>query len=200
MPSAACGKSVQSPIAEIVESEVSRNSSTTIPLSHSRPHSRANASSATTPIPTTTKSALSDSPSVRMTVSACSRPLIAVTPTPSRKRAPKAACSFKKKSDMIGETARPIGRAISTTVASAPRLAAVAAILSPMNPAPIMTTLGLGARRSADRGGGDFGPDESGPDNDDLGLGAEALADRGRVGDVAQREHPRQIDPRHIEP
>ena len=74
---------------------------------------------------------------------------------------------------MIGETARPIGRAISTTVASAPRLAAVAAISSPMNPAPMMTTLG-------------FAP--------------KTLADRGRVGDVAQREHARQIDPRRIEP
>ena len=59
---------------------------------------------------------------------------------------------------MIGETARPIGRAISTTVASAPRL---------------------------DGGRGDFEPDKTGADNDDLGLGAEALADLGRVGDVA---------------
>ena len=118
-------------------------------------------------------SALKRSPSVRTTLSARSRPSIAATPTPRRKRAPKAACSFKKKSDMIGETARPIGRAISTTVASAPRLAAVAAISSPMNPAPMMTT---------------------------LGFDAETLADRGRVGDVAQREHARQIDARNIEP
>ena len=51
------------------------------------------------------------------------------------------------------------------------------------------------------RGGrGDFEPDESGADDDDLGLGAKALADRGRVGDVAEREDARQINPRHIEP
>ena len=49
---------------------------------------------------------------------------------------------------MIGETARPIGRATSTIVASAPTLNAVAAISSPMNPAPMMTTLGLALRRS----------------------------------------------------
>ena len=49
---------------------------------------------------------------------------------------------------MIGETARPIGRAISTIVASAPRLVAVAAISSPMNPAPMMTTLSPGPSRS----------------------------------------------------
>ena len=51
------------------------------------------------------------------------------------------------------------------------------------------------------RGGrGDFEPDESGADDDDPGLRAEPLADRGRVGDVAKREHARQIDSRHIEP
>ena len=47
------------------------------------------------------------------------------------------------------------------------------------------------------RGGrGDFEPDESGADDDDLGLRAKTLADRGRIGDVAQREDARQIDAR----
>ena len=51
------------------------------------------------------------------------------------------------------------------------------------------------------RGGcGDFEPDESGADDDDLGLGAKTLANRGRVGDIAKREHARQIHPRNIEP
>ena len=68
---------------------------------------------------------------------------------------------------MSGETARPIGRAISTTVASAPRL--------------------FGA-------GGDFEADEAGADDGDLRSGLEPFADRGRVGDRAQAEDPRQID------
>ena len=173
MPSAACGKSVQSPIAEIVESEVSRNSSTTIPLSHSRPHSRASASSATTPIPTTTMSALSASPSVRMTVSACSRPLIAATPSPSRKRAPKARVLSQEKI-RHDRRDRPAHRARDLD----------------------HRRLGPEARG----GRGDFEPDESGADDDDLGLRAKTLADRGRVGDVAEREHARQIDSRRIEP
>ena len=51
------------------------------------------------------------------------------------------------------------------------------------------------------RGGrGDFEPDESGADDDNLGLGAKPLADRGRIGDVAEREHAGQIDAGHIEP
>ena len=74
---------------------------------------------------------------------------------------------------MIGETARPIGRAISTIVASAPR--------------PV-------------GGGGDFKPDESCADNDDLEPWAQTLADRSRVGDVAQHEYARKVDARNIEP
>ncbi len=74
---------------------------------------------------------------------------------------------------MIGETARPIGRAISTTVGFGPE---------------------------ADGGRGDFEPDKTGADNHDLRSGAEALADLGCVGDVAKREHARQIDAGHVKP
>src|SRR5271157_4806061 len=49
---------------------------------------------------------------------------------------------------MIAETARPIGRAISTTVTSAPKVAAVAAISSPMKPAPMTTTFRPAPSRS----------------------------------------------------
>jgi len=115
------------------------------------------------------QSALSVSPSVRNDLFGVLAPLDRRDAKPKPEARAKGPVLFRKKSDMIGETARPIGRAISITVASAPRLAAVAAISSPMNPAPMMTTLGL----------------------------AEALADRGRVGDVAEREDARQIHPGH---
>ena len=164
---------MQSPIAEIVELELRRYSSTTMPLSHSRPHSRANASSATTPIPTTTRSALKASPSVRMTVSACSRPLIAATPTPRRKCAPKATVLSQEKI-RHDRRDRPAHRARDLD----------------------HRRLGPEARS----GRRDFEPDESGADDDDLGLGAKALADRGRIGDVAEREHARQIDSGRLEP
>ena len=173
MPSAACGKAAQSPIAEIVESEVSRNSSTTIPLSHSRPHSRASASSATTPIPTTTRSALKRSPSVRTTVSACSRPSIAGDAEPKPEARAEGGVLFQEKI-RHDRRDRPAHRARDLD----------------------HRRLGPEARG----GRGDFEPDESGADDDDLGLGAKPLADRGRVGDVAQREHAGQIDARHIEP
>ena len=51
------------------------------------------------------------------------------------------------------------------------------------------------------RGGrGDLEPDESGADDDDFRLRTETLADRGRIRNVAEREHALEIDARHIEP
>src|SRR6185437_8748459 len=46
----------------------------------------------------------------------------------------------------------------------------------------------------------DFQSDEPGADDDDLRLGPEALANRGRIGDVAEREHPLETDSRNVEP